>query len=89
MTSKPRVAVKMFSAALLLVSPFTVAVSAQGIPLVYEVENTGTVTLTHHDRTDFLVSFRITPDGTFVLVWEQRDSDEQRTLMSLSSDVWA
>jgi|ERR1043166_70509 hypothetical protein len=45
--------------------------------------------LTQHEQADFLFSFRIAADGTFILVWEQRDVRDQKTLVSASSNIYA
>ena len=45
--------------------------------------------LTQHEQADFIFSFRISADGTFILVWEQRDARDQKSLVSLASNIYA
>jgi hypothetical protein len=47
------------------------------------------VPLTKHELADFLFAFRIARDGTFILVWEQRDKRDQKVLASMSSNIYA
>jgi hypothetical protein len=44
--------------------------------------------LTAHGQADMLFSFRIARDGTFILVWEQRDARDQRAVVSSSSNIY-
>ena len=46
------------------------------------------VPLTAHGQADLLFSFRIAGDGTFILVWEQRDARDQRAVVSASSNIY-
>ena len=46
------------------------------------------VPLTAHGQADMLFSFRIARDGTFILVWEQREARDQRALVSSSSNIY-